>query len=57
MAKESTRWTDEARAQQRERFKTQNPTAQGVAARKAQRHHFDPSALAQALGMLTTGTT
>lgn len=57
MAKESNRWTDEARAQQRERFKTQNPTAQGVAARKARQQHFDPTALAQALGMLTTATT
>jgi hypothetical protein len=41
------RWTDEARRLQAERMKTDNPTAQGVAAR--QRPRFNPAALTQAI--------
>jgi hypothetical protein len=43
------RWTPEAREQQRERMKTENPTAQGVAARLNRRPKFDPGALTHAI--------
>lgn len=55
MAKD--RWNPEARQRQRQRFTEQNPTAQGVAARKAKRATFDAQPLADALArMLSTST-
>lgn len=57
MAKDSKRWTAEARELQRQRITNQNPTAQGVAARKAKTRNFNPNPLAEALGMLTPSTT
>lgn len=57
MAKETKRWTAEAREAQRQTATTQNLSAQGVAARKAKTRHFNPNPLAEVLGMLTPSTT
>lgn len=47
--KDTKRWTAEQREEQRRKLTENNPTALGVAARKAKRRCFSTDALAQAL--------